>query len=95
MLILGQNGDTIINFERINLIKIESSENEFDIEINYANDKWDVIGTYESFERAKEIIAELINTYLKVVRVVENASCKGRKEPKFYNIPKVYYMPKE
>ena len=34
MLILGQNGDTIINFERINLIKIESSENEFDIEIN-------------------------------------------------------------
>ncbi len=95
MLILGQNGDIIINFERINLIKIESSENEFDIEINYADDKWDVIGTYESFDRAKEIIAELINTYLKVVRVVENASCKGRKEPKFYNIPKVYYMPKE
>lgn len=94
MLILGQNGDTIINFERINLIKIESSENEFDIEINYADDKWDVIGTYESFERAKEIIAELINTYLKVARV-ENASCKGGKEPKFYNVPKVYHMPKE
>lgn len=54
MLILGQNGDIIINFERINLIKIESSENEFDIEINYADDKWDVIGTYESFDRAKE-----------------------------------------
>lgn len=94
MLILGQDGDTIINFERINLIKIESSENEFDIEINYADDEWDVIGTYESFDRAKEIIAELINTYLKVARV-ENASCKGKKEPKFYNIPKVYYMPKK
>lgn len=94
MLILGQDGDTIINFERINLIKIESSENEFDIEINYADDEWEVIGNYESFERAKEIIAELINTYLKVARV-ENASCKDGKEPKFYNVPKVYYMPKE
>ena len=61
MLILGQDGDTIINFERINLIKIESSENEFDIEINYADDEWDVIGTYESFKRAKEILKEIVN----------------------------------
>lgn len=94
MLIIGQNNDTLINFERINFIKIEPSENKFDIEINYADDDGDVIATYDSFERAKEVLVELINTYLKVARV-ENASCKGGKEPKFYNVPKVYYMPEK
>ncbi len=91
MLIVGQNNDTLINFERINFIKIELSENKFDIEINYADDKWDVIATYESFKRAKEVLAEIINAY-KTVAKVEG---KEKGQPKFYNVPKTYFMPEK
>lgn len=91
MLIIGQNKDTLINFERINFIKIEPSENKFDIEINYADDDGDVIATYDSFDRAKEILAEIINAYKTVARV----EGKEKGQPKFYNVPKVYFMPEK
>ena len=91
MLIIGQNNDTLINFERINFIKIEPSENKFDIEINYADDDGDEIATYDSFDRAKEILAEIINAYKTVARV----EGKEKGQPKFYNVPKVYFMPEK
>ncbi len=91
MLIATQKNDEIINVERINFLKIEPSENVFDIEMNYANDKCDVIGTYESFERAKEILSEIINCYKTVARV----ESKDTRQPKFYNIPRVYFMPEK
>ena len=91
MIIIGQNNDTLINFERINFIKIEPSENKFDIEINYADDDGDVIATYDSFDRAKEILAEIINAYKTVARV----EGKEKGQPKFYNVPKVYFMPEK
>lgn len=91
MLIVGQENDLIVNFERINFIKIEPSENKFDIEINYADDDWDVLATYDSFERAKEILAEIINFYKTVARV----EGKEKGQPKFYNVPKVYFMPEK
>lgn len=93
MLIVGQENDLIANFERINFIKIEPSENEYDIEINYADDNWDVIATYDSFDRAKEILAEIINAYKTVARVEGKGQEKG--QPKFYNVPKVYFMPEK
>lgn len=91
MLIVGQESDLIVNFERINFIKIEPSENEYDIEINYADDDWDVIASYDSFDRAKEILAEIINAYKTVARV----EGKEKGQPKFYNVPKVYYLPEK
>ena len=75
----------------INFIKIEPSENEYDIEINYADNDWDVIASYDSFDRAKEILAEIINTYKTVARV----EGKEKGQPKFYNVPKVYYLPEK
>lgn len=45
MLIVNQDKNSIINLKRVNFINIESSENNFDIEINYADDEWDVIAT--------------------------------------------------
>lgn len=53
MLIVSQNKDVIVNLQRVNFIKIEPDENEFDIEINYGDDYWDVIGTYDSYEKCK------------------------------------------
>ena len=56
MLIVSQNKDVIVNLQRVNFIKIEPDENEFDIEINYGDDYWDVIGSYVSYEKCKEIL---------------------------------------
>lgn len=89
MLIVNQDKNIIINFKRINFIKIESNENEFDIEINYADEEWDVIATYDSYERAQEVLQEITQEYKKVARVDE----QNNRQPRFYNIPKVYYMP--
>ena len=46
MFVIGQHKDLIVNLERVNFI-------------NYADDDWDVIGTYNSFERAKEVLEEM------------------------------------
>lgn len=91
MLIVNQYKNAIINFNRINFIKIESDEDKFDIAINYDSDYWDIMGIYDSYERAQEILIEITQEYKKVARVAEQNS----KEPKFYSIPRVYEMPKE
>ena len=91
MLIVNQDKNSIINFKRVNFINIESSENKFDIEINYADDEWDVIATYDSYERAQEVLQEITQEFKKVARVDE----QNKGTPKFYNIPKVYEMPEK
>lgn len=91
MLIVNQDKNIIINFKRINFMKIESNENEFDIEINYSDDEWDVIATYDSYERSQEVLQEITQEYKKVARVDE----QNNRQPRFYNIPKVYYMPEK
>lgn len=42
-------------------------------------------------DRAKEILAEVINAYKTVARV----EGKEKGQPKFYNVPKVYFMPEK
>lgn len=91
MLIVNQDKNSIINFKRVNFINIESSENKFDIEMNYADDEWDVIATYDSYERAQEVLQEITHEFKKVARVDE----QNKGNPRFYNIPRVYEMPKE
>ena len=63
MIIVSQNKDVIVNFERINFITIEEDFNEYNIEINYGDNNWDVMGKYDSFERAKEVLNNLVNTF--------------------------------
>lgn len=91
MLIVNQDKNSIINFKRVNFINIESSENKFDIEMKYADDEWDVIATYDSYERAQEVLQEITQEFKKVARVDE----QGKGKPRFYNIPKVYEMPEK
>lgn len=91
MLIVNQDRNSIINFKRVNFINIESSENKFDIEINYADDEWEVIATYDSYERAQEVLQEITQEFKKVARVDE----QGKGKTRFYNIPKVYEMPEK
>lgn len=91
MLIVNQDKNLSMNYKRINFLKVESNENEFDIVANYANDKEISIATYNSYDRAQEILLEVTNEYKKMARVDEQNN--GR--PRFYNIPKVYEMPEK
>lgn len=98
MIIVGQDKDLILNFDRVNFIKIEPDENDFDIEINYADDDWDVIATYKSFERAQEVLKEIVSRYSEYLRLQGGpAVLQGQNDvaPAIFNVPKIYEMPKE
>ena len=61
MLIISQKRNTLINFERINFLKLEELENsQVNIIINYADDKEGIIATYNSLERAGKVFSEMI-----------------------------------
>lgn len=91
MIIVNQHEDVIINFEKLNFIKIEADENDFDIVMNYDGDYWDVIGTYESYERAQEILRAIVNVYKKCILSVDPRT----KTTTYAMAPRVYEMPKK
>ncbi len=63
MLIISQEGKTIINFKRINFLNIEEADNsKFNILINYGDDMEGIIATYETEERAKEVLQDLLKS---------------------------------
>lgn len=63
MLVISQEGKTIINFKRINFLNIEESDNnKFNILINYGDDMEGIIATYETEERAKEVLRNLLKS---------------------------------
>lgn len=66
MVIIGQEDKTIINFKRINFLNIEEADNnKFNILINYGNDMEGIIATYETEERAKEVLRDLLKSMKK------------------------------
>lgn len=63
MLIISQERKTIINFERINFLNIEEADNsKFNILINYGDDMEGIIATYETEDRAKEVLHDLLKS---------------------------------
>ena len=63
MWLVTQDGRSSINFNIINFIEIQPNEVEFDLQINYLDNEWADIGTYENEERAKEILNEIVKSY--------------------------------
>lgn len=65
MIILSQDRDTIINFDNVNEIMAKNNgtivmcDNSYDPQ----NDCSDVLGRYESKERAKEVLKEISLTF--------------------------------
>ena len=56
------------------------------------------LGTYQTEERAKEVLQEIINKYSNYLQLNGGpAIMKGDIDiqPNIFNIPKVYYMPNE
>ena len=98
MIIVSQNKDVIVNFERINFITIEEDFNEYNIVINYGDNNWDVMGKYDSFERAKEVLQEIVKKYSMYLKLEGGpAILQGQidVQPNIFNIPKVYEIPEK
>lgn len=63
MIILSQNKKNIINFDRVSNIWIEEKTVKYqcpDIE-----DFWGKLGNYATEKRAKEVLQEIVNTYVR------------------------------
>lgn len=90
MLIVNQEKTEIVNLNNITRISIVQPVEEgykYAIAINGCLD----LGYYETKEKAKEILVEIAREFKRVLRT-EN---RGTGQQRFYDVPKVYYMPKE
>lgn len=89
MLIISQEGKTIINFKRINFLNIEVADNnKFNILINYGDDMEGIIATYETEERAKEVLRDLLKSVNKQKFLMKP---KINLEQKIIEAAKVYF----
>lgn len=89
MIIVSQDKDKILNYNNITQIYIGYAENnkKRSIRCETLTDTHVVLGKYETEERAKEVLQEIIKIY----------ECCRNKDLKIYgyNTGNTYYMPKE
>lgn len=84
MVIVNQNRDEIINFEKMNNIYVSKSG-----EVRACANMEDcvyVLGKYESEERAKEVLQEIVSKY-------KTTLYNSKTNETVVNVPKVYEMP--
>lgn len=101
MIILSQDKLQIVNFRTAKNIWIEEEE----VEINQIEQivysiyiDGEIVGAYETKERAKEVLQEIISKYSSYLELQGgSAIMQGGMDvqPNIFNIPKVYEMPKE
>lgn len=90
MLIVSQNKmRTTENME----IRIEElwENTECKRKLFYIKNPSGTLGEYKTEKRAKEILIEIAREFKRVLRT-EN---RGTGQQRFYDVPKVYYMPEE
>lgn len=90
MVIISQDKTMILNFEYIETIEIgnplENNDGKFKILCDTTSDNQYTIAEYETEERAKEVLQEIISKY-KIT--LYNSKTKET----VVNVPKVYEMP--
>lgn len=95
MIIISQDKTMILNFKNIEAIGIgnplEDKDGKFKILCNTTSDNQYTMAEYETEERAKEILEDLIRLYRKNFQVIGERG--GVTD--FIHPPKVYEMPKE
>lgn len=93
MIVVSQDKEGIVNFDNVNMILVrEKKIISFDNTFNSGTDDGDLIGVYETKERAKEVLKEIYEFY-EVAKRYECSSNNGLTiflEERF-----VYEMPKE
>lgn len=75
MIIVSQDKEKIVNFDNLTQVYITQDEEETAYFIRYetADGLYDDLGKYETEERAKEVLAEIIKSY----RDYRTAECDG------------------
>ena len=94
MILVSQNRKKIINFEKI--AEIIVSDKDICVTDNFEVQNGLIIATYESEERAKEVLQEIVNVYSSYLNLRGGKSLMSRAmdiPPNIFNIPKVYEMP--
>lgn len=89
MIIVSQNKKNIYNFNNIKTIDIVG--NEIYVSDDILSDMGTCIANYETEERAKEVLQEIIKKYRDVTVICDINNKKYEK----YDLPKVFEMPKE
>lgn len=100
MIIVNQDRDKIINFDNLTQVYITQDEEEtaYFIRFETVDSLYDDLGEYETEERAQKVLQEIISKYLSYLQLKGGpAILQGQMDiqPNIFNIPKVYYMPKE
>lgn len=96
MLIIDQDKALIVNFENVNLIGL-LAQNDGVVCSRSTNGDTQILGKYRTRERAKEVLQEIVAKYLEHVKTGGRFDYKAltNTTEHYYNLPKVYEMPKE
>lgn len=90
MVIISQDKTMILNFEYIETIEIENplenNDGKFKILCDTTSDNQYTIAEYETEERAKEVLQEIISKY-------KITLYNSKTNETVVNVPKVYEMP--
>lgn len=100
MIIVNQDRDKIINFDNLKQVYITQDEEEtaYFIRCETIDCLYDDLGKYDTEERAKEVLQKIIKKYASYLQLDGGpAILQGQMDiqPNIFNIPKVYYMPKD
>lgn len=93
MLILSQDKSFILNFDNIESIEIgnfEENRGRGIIYVRLTSDYFYTIGEYNTIERAKEVLREIIEEYKSQKYIVfnaENGECEQIENKRVYEMP--------
>jgi len=96
VIIVSQDKETIVNFDNIAHIFIEKGS-ETTIGYGKMSGCTETLGHYETEERAKEVLQEIVAKYLDYVKTGGRFDYKALNNTTehYYSLPKVYEMPEE
>lgn len=102
MIIINQDKNELVNFDNIMCINITNCEEDgYLISAGFVvgrDDNYRDLGYYNTEERAKEILAEIVQKYSSYLQLNGGpAILQGQMDiqPNIFNIPKVYEMPEK
>ena len=88
MIIVSQDKDNVINYDNVKSLWIDDNVLDKTNTTFYINADDDFLGEYETEERAKEILQEIISKY-------KTTLYNSKTNETVVNVPKVYEMPEK
>lgn len=98
MIIVDQDKNNVINYDNVKSLWIDDNVLDKTNTTFYINADDDFLGEYETEERAKEVLKEIVekySSYLELKGSVALMQGGMNIQPNIFNIPKVYEMPTE